>query len=57
MVAGGAGGRLRSGLHVAGGGEAVTRVGLTLQQVMKLPVERWGSGSMQTAKPVNEIVA
>jgi hypothetical protein len=32
-------------------------VGLTLQQVMKRPVERWGSGSMQTAKPVNELVA
>jgi hypothetical protein len=56
MVAGGGGGRLRTGVHVAGNGEVVTRLGLTLQQAMKVPVDRWGTGSMQTAKPIAEIV-
>ena len=57
MVAGGGGGRLRSGQHIAGGGDAATRVGLTLQQLMKVPVERWGTGSMLATKPVRELVA
>ena len=37
-------------------GEPVTRVGLTLQQVLGVPVEKWGQGSMQTSKPVSEIL-
>jgi hypothetical protein len=56
MIAGTGGGRIRSGIHMAGNGEVVTRVGLTLQQVMKVPVNRWGTGSMETAKPITEIV-
>jgi hypothetical protein len=56
MVAGTGGGRLKSGLHVAGNGEVVTRLGLTLQQAMKIPVEKWGAGTMQTAKPISEIL-
>jgi hypothetical protein len=56
MIAGTGGGRIRSGMHMAGNGEVVTRVGLTLQQVMKVPVNRWGTGSMETAKPITEIV-
>lgn len=57
MVAGKAGGRVRSGIHVKGNGDPVTRVGLALQQVMGVQVERWGTQSMQTAKPVSEILA
>ena len=57
MIAGRAGGRLKTGLHVAGTGDPVTRIGLTVQQVMGVPVARWGSGSMQTGKPVGEIFA
>jgi hypothetical protein len=57
MVAGSGGGRLKTGLHMAGNGEAVTRVGLTLQQAMRVPVNRWGSGSMETSKPITEILA
>jgi hypothetical protein len=57
MVAGSGGGRLKTGLHMAGNGEPVTRVGLTLQQVMRVPVNRWGTGSMETSKPVSEILA
>ena len=56
MTAGTAGGRVRNGLHVSGGGDPVTRVGLTVQQVMGLPVDRWGTKSMEASKPVGEIL-
>lgn len=57
IVAGSGAGRLKTGQHIAGGGQAATRVGLTLQQIMGVPVERWGTGSMQTNRPVAELIA
>jgi hypothetical protein len=57
MVAGKAGGRLKTGLHINGNGEPITRIGYTAQQVMGVSVERWGTGSMQTSKPVTELLA
>lgn len=56
MLAGSAGGRVQSGLHIKGNGEPVTRVGLTVQQIMGVPVSEWGTESMQTSRPVNEIL-
>ena len=55
-AAGSAGGRIKTGIHVSAVGEPITRIGLTLQQVMDVPVEKWGQGSMQTSKPVSEIL-
>ena len=57
MLAGSAGGRVKPGLHVAGNGEPVTRVGLTIQQALGVTVESWGTKSMQTSRPVSEILA
>ncbi len=57
MIAGTAGGRVRPGLHVRGNGEPVTRVGLTVQQVMGLPVSEWGTRSLQVSRPVSAILA
>jgi hypothetical protein len=57
MIAGSAGGRIRSGLHVAGNGEPISRVGLTVQQIMGVPVSEWGSRSLQTTRPISTIVA
>lgn len=57
MTAGSAGGRLNTGVYVDGIGTPVSRVGLTLQQVMGVPVDRWGAKSMETNKPVGELVA
>jgi Protein of unknown function (DUF1552) len=57
MLAGRGGGRLKAGVHVAGGGSPATRVGLTLQQVMGLSVETWGSNSLETSKPIAELLA
>jgi len=56
MTAGKAGGRLKTGIHVNGIGEPITRAGFTLQQVMGVSVDSWGTGSMQTSKPIGEIV-
>ena len=57
MIAGKAGGKIKPGIHVKGNGDPLTRIGLTCQQVMGVPVDRWGTQSMQTAKPIGEILA
>jgi hypothetical protein len=57
MFAGRAGGALNSGLHIDGKGESVTRLALTAMQAMKVNVERFGGGSMETKKPVTELFA
>jgi hypothetical protein len=57
LIAGRAGGKLKPGQHIDGSGDPVTRVGLTVQQVLGVPVSNWGAGSMQTSKSVSEIVA
>lgn len=57
MTAGRAGGKIKTGLHVAGAGQPVTQVGLTLQQAMGVPVDSWGTQSMQATTGVSEIVA
>jgi len=57
LVVGGAGGRLKTGLHIRAAGDPQTRVGLTLQQVMGVSVSAWGGGSNQTSKTMTEILA
>jgi hypothetical protein len=57
MLAGRAGGRVKSGVYVDGAGTPVSRVGLTLQQIMGVSVDRWGSKSMETNKTIGEIMA
>jgi hypothetical protein len=57
ILAGSAGGRLKTGQHYAGVGGTVARVGLTVQQAMGLSVDRWGTDSNQTNKPITEIMA
>jgi len=57
MVAGGGGGRIRTGFHLAGRADPATRVGLTLQQAMGLQVERWGVQSMETNRTITELMA
>lgn len=56
MVAGRAGGRVRAGVHVRGSGAPVTRVGLTIQQVLGLAVNEWGTGSMRATQAVGEVL-
>jgi len=56
MIAGRAGGKVKNGVHVRGAGEPISRIGLTMQQVMGMPVESWGKDVMRTTKPVSEIL-
>ncbi len=57
MTAGSAGGRIKTGIYVDGEGTPVSRVGLTLQQVMGVSVDRWGTKSMETNKSLGELLA
>jgi len=57
MIAGNAGGRIRTGFHLAGRADPASRVGLTLQQAMGLQVERWGMQSMETNRTITELMA
>ena len=56
MTAGKAGGRLKTGFHIASNGEPITRVGLTVQQIMGVPVSKWGTDSMMTGSPLTQIM-
>jgi hypothetical protein len=57
MVAGTAGGKWRSGLNVAGKGDPSSRVGLTIQQVLGMPIGSWGLDAMKTSSPISEVLA
>jgi hypothetical protein len=57
MTAGSGGGRIKTGIYVDGIGTPVSRVGLTLQQAMGVPVDRWGTKSLETSKAISELVA
>lgn len=57
MVAGNAGGAVRTGYHLAGNGDSIARIGLTAQQAMGVQVERWGQLSMETNRTITELIA
>jgi len=57
MIAGKGGGKIKSGIHIAGGGRPTSSVGLTLMQVMGVSIDRWGTGRMETSKAVDELLA
>lgn len=57
MIAGNAGGRVRTGFHLAGNADPITRIGLTVQQAMGLQVARWGTLSMDTDRTISELLA
>ena len=56
FLAGGANGRHKGGMHVASNGDPVSRVSLTAQQLIGMPVGEFGVGSMKTAKPISDVV-
>jgi len=57
ILAGKANGRMKTGMHLKAQGDAVTRVGLTVQQLMGVPVSEWGTESNRTKKSFTEIMA
>jgi hypothetical protein len=52
-----AGGRVRTGSHIAGGGDPITRVGFTAMQAMGVPISTWGTKSNETSKPLKDVMA
>jgi hypothetical protein len=56
MIAGTGAGRVRTGFHLAGNADPITRVGLTLQQAMGVQVDRWGTLSMDTKRTVTDLL-
>jgi hypothetical protein len=56
LLAGSANGRMKTGLHVAGAGSPISRVGLTLLQTFGMGVNSWGSASLATNRTITEIM-
>jgi len=44
-------------MYIDGIGTPVSRVGLTLQQAMGVPVDRWGAKSLETNRTITELMA
>jgi hypothetical protein len=56
MLAGKAGGKVKSGIHLPGNGDPVTRVALTIMQVAGVNISKFGVGSLETSKPLNALL-
>ena len=56
FTAGRAGGRVKSGLHIDGGGSPATRLGFTAMRVFGVDATEWGTQSNRTAKEIGEIL-
>jgi hypothetical protein len=57
FLAGRAGGRHKAGQHIHTTGESVTRVSLTAQQLVGVPVGEFGAGSMKTSRAITDVIA
>ncbi|MCB2108186.1 MAG: DUF1552 domain-containing protein [Rhodobacteraceae bacterium] len=57
FFAGKAGGRIKTGMQFVGGGDPITRVGLTAMNIMGVSAQSWGTKSMRTSKPLAELMA
>jgi hypothetical protein len=56
FTAGRAGGKVKTGLHLDGGGSPATRMGFTAMRVAGLDVKEWGTKSNNTSKEIGEIL-
>lgn len=56
FTAGRAGGLVKTGLHLSMGGDPATRLGLTAMQLFKVPINRFGTDSMETSRPITDIL-
>jgi hypothetical protein len=57
FTAGRAGGRVKTGLHIDGGGTASTRLGYTAMKIFGLEKGSWGTQSNATSKEIGEMLA
>jgi hypothetical protein len=56
FTAGRAGGKVKSGIHVDGAGGTSARLGYTIQKVMGVDTQSWGTKSNNTSKELSEIL-
>jgi hypothetical protein len=54
--AGRAGGRIKTGLHIDGGGTPGTRLGYTMMKTLGVDIPSWGTQSNNTSKEISEIL-
>jgi hypothetical protein len=57
LLAGGAGGRIKTGYHVTGDNSPVSRVGLTVQKALGMSLDSWGQDSLLIRSPYTELLA
>jgi hypothetical protein len=57
MLAGKAGGRIKSGIHVPGGAKPVTDIGYSAMVAMGVSLSAWGTRSLRATQPISEIMA
>ena len=57
FLAGGANGAHKTGQHILGKDDPVTRVSLTAMQLAGVPVGQFGMGAMKTGKSISEVIA
>ena len=57
LLVGSGGGRIKTGMHLSPVGDPTSRVGLTVQQAMGVPINTWGRLSNETSRPITEILA
>ncbi len=55
-LAGKAGGKVESGMHVIGRGDPITRIGFTIMRLLGVPIDKWGTNSLATNKAITEIM-
>ena len=56
FTAGNAQGRVKTGMHIDGGGGQATRLGYTVMKVLGLNIPSWGTLSNQTSSEIGEIL-
>jgi hypothetical protein len=56
FTAGRAGGLVKTGMHLNMGNTPATRLGLTAMQVFKVPVGKFGTGSLETSNTISELL-
>jgi hypothetical protein len=57
MTIGDGNGRIKTGMHFPTPGDAATRMTLTMQQAMGVPITSWGIGSNHVSSPIGGVLA
>ena len=52
-----AGGLIKTGQHLMMNNDPATRLGLTAMQMFKVPINKFGTDSMETSRPITELLA